>query len=80
MQHRVGIIASRKVGGAVVRNTFKRRMRELLPPFLANLQKPYDCIFIATQEKTASAKFATLQKNLKTLFEKFSHIQDEQAV
>ena len=80
MQHRVGIIASRKVGGAVVRNTFKRRIRELLPTFLANLQKPYDCVLIATQAQVASANFSTLQKNLKTLFEKFFHIQDEQAI
>lgn len=78
MQHRIGIIASRKVGGAVVRNTFKRRMRELLPPFLANIQKPYDCIFIATQAQTASANFSILQKSLKTIFEKFSHVQHEQ--
>jgi len=79
MHHRIGIIASRKVGRAVIRNKFKRRMRELLPSFLANVQRPYDCIFIATQSQVASANFSTLQKNLKTVFEKFAHIQHAQA-
>jgi ribonuclease P protein component len=78
MQHRIGIIASRKLGGAVVRNTFKRRMRELLPTFLASFQKPHDCILIATQSQIASANFSILQKSLKTIFEKFSHVQHEQ--
>ena len=79
MHHRVSIIASRKVGGAVVRNTFKRRMRELLPTFLASFQKPHDCILIATQPQIASANFSILQKSLKTIFEKVSHVQHEQA-
>ena len=79
MHHRIGIIASRKVGGAVVRNRFKRRMRELLPTFLANLQKPYDCIFIAAHSQITSANFSTLQTNLKTAFEKFARVQHVQA-
>lgn len=78
MHHRIGIIASKKVGEAVVRNKFKRRMRELLPAFLAGFQKSYDCILIATQPQIASANFSILQKSLKMLFEKFSHIQHEQ--
>ena len=74
----MGIIASKKVGGAVVRNKFKRRMRKLLPSFLASFQKPYDCILIATQSQIASANFSKLQKSLQAIFEKFSHIQHEQ--
>ena len=79
MHHRIGIIASRKVGGAVVRNAFKRRIRELLPTFLADFQRPYDCVLIATQTQVASANFFILQKSLKTIFEKVSHVQHEQA-
>ena len=78
MHHRIGIVASRKVGGAVVRNTFKRRIRELLPTFLANFQKPHDCILIAAHSQVASANFSTLQTSLKTLFERFSYVQHEQ--
>lgn len=75
----MGIVASKKVGGAVVRNTFKRRMRELLPSFLASFPKPYDFVLIATQPQIASANFSILQKSLKTIFEKVSHVQHEQA-
>ena len=78
MYHRIGIIASRKVGIAVVRNKFKRHMRELLPAFLAGFQRPYDCVFIAAHSQIASTNFSTLQTNLKALFEKFSQAQYEQ--
>lgn len=73
--HRIGIIASRKTGGAVVRNTFKRRMRELLPSFLGNVKKPYDCIVIATNSEVAKSSFSRLQENLNLLLKKFSQYE-----
>lgn len=80
MYHRIGIVASRKVGSAVVRNKFKRRMRELLPSFLEKVQIPHDCIVIATHPEIVTASFPKLQENLTLLFKKFSHLKYESAV
>lgn len=77
MHHRVGIIASRKTGNAVIRNQFKRRMRELLPVFLAKLKKPYDCIVIAAHAQITTASFSTLREILNVPFQKISQLQHE---
>lgn len=61
---RLGLTASRKVGGAVVRNRAKRRLREMVRLLLKekNLQG-FDIVLIA---KTAAATgdFTAMQKDL----------------
>jgi ribonuclease P protein component len=54
---RLGIVASRRIGGAVVRNRAKRRLREVfrrLEPdrALARGERPLDVVAIARQELT----------------------------
>lgn len=62
---RVGLTVSRKVGGAVVRNRAKRRLRELVRLTLADVAKPgYDYVLVARPETTASLPFTELQKEL----------------
>ena len=63
---RLGIIASRRLGGAVVRNRAKRRVREIfrrLDPLGANANAPrtFDLVIIPRRE-VASAPFADLEK------------------
>ncbi len=44
---RVGVVASRKVGGAVVRNKVKRWMRELFRRNRDLLESPMDVLIVA---------------------------------
>jgi ribonuclease P protein component len=61
---RYGFSVSRRVGGAVVRNRVKRRLREILRS--APLKSGYDIIFMA-RPQAAAAKPARLEKSVKTL-------------
>jgi len=58
--NRVGVITSRKVGGAVVRNRVRRRMRELL-----RLSRPHwtpdAWLVLIARRAAAGASFAELQ-------------------
>jgi len=58
---RYGFSVGRRVGGAVVRNRVKRRLREILR--LLPLEVGWDIIFIA-RPPTASAGFAGLKKSV----------------
>lgn len=63
---RYGVTASRKVGGAVVRNRAKRRLRALAESLLPALARPgYDFVLIARPE-TASRSYELLISDLKT--------------
>lgn len=48
-QTRVGVAASRSLGGAVQRNRAKRLLRAAILPLLANLPTGYDLVLIARQ-------------------------------
>jgi len=51
---RLAVVASRKVGSAVVRNRVKRRFRELFRRNKALLPEPFDLIVIARPESGAA--------------------------
>jgi len=61
---RYGLSVGRRVGGAVVRNRVKRRLREILR--LAPLEPGWDIIFIA-RSPAAGAEFASLEKSVQGL-------------
>jgi ribonuclease P protein component len=61
---RCGFSVSRRVGGAVVRNRVKRRLREILR--LAQFKPGWDIIFIA-RPPAAGASFASLEKSVQGL-------------
>lgn len=44
---RIGVSASRSVGGAVQRNRAKRRIRGSLAPLMAQIRTGFDLVFIA---------------------------------
>ena len=56
---RVGLVASRRVGGAVVRNRAKRRLRAVLDR--AELIEGFDYVLIASSV-TATASFDALER------------------
>ncbi|MDA5192941.1 ribonuclease P protein component [Govanella unica] len=68
--YRYGITASRKVGGSVVRNRAKRRLRVLAESLLPDLARPgYDFVLIARPE-SATRPYDLLISDLKTALTK----------
>jgi ribonuclease P protein component len=61
---RYGFSVSKRLGGAVVRNRVKRRMREIMRAL--PLEAGWDIIFIA-RPKAAAASFAVLEKTVRGL-------------
>ena len=61
---RYGFSVSRRLGGAVIRNRVKRRLREILRSL--PLEAGWDIIFIA-RPKAAAASFADLKKRVRGL-------------
>jgi ribonuclease P protein component len=60
---RVGFVVSRAVGGAVVRNTAQRRLRQLVRPYLAELP-PGSMLVIRALPAAAGASSARLGVDL----------------
>lgn len=63
---RVGVVAGRTVGGAVLRNRSKRLLREAMRPFLPTLSPGWDLILIARPNMLA-ASLPEIQHALATL-------------
>jgi ribonuclease P protein component len=60
---RVGISASRAVGGAVARNRAKRRLREVIRGHLPQIEPGWDIILIA-RSPVVDAKWTTLYESI----------------
>jgi ribonuclease P protein component len=60
---RVGYTATKKIGGAVVRNRAKRRLREAARCLLAEAPPGWELVLIA-REATPTRRFATLVSDL----------------
>lgn len=64
---RLGITASRKVGGAVVRNRLKRRVREIVRRWPERRRLAAMDLVVHLHPTAATASFATLERELVTL-------------
>jgi ribonuclease P protein component len=63
---RIGFSVSRRVGGAVVRNRVKRRLREVMRRRLAGIAPGYDLVVTARPD-AASASVETLDQEIGAL-------------
>ena len=63
---RVGVAAGRSVGHAVRRNRAKRRLREVMRPWLPHLPTGYDLLLIA-RRPAAEAEFAAIREAVAAL-------------
>jgi ribonuclease P protein component len=64
---RVGLVTSKKVGGAVERNRVRRRLREIIRPI--SLRSGIDLVIIA-RSSAAKAQFAELKISVKSLLKR----------
>jgi ribonuclease P protein component len=71
---RLGIIASRKIGGAVVRNKAKRRLREIFrsetPDQTRQDDAPYVDLVLIPRREFVNAPFTTLQSDFRAAMRK----------
>ena len=74
-QKRVGFSVSKKVGGAVIRNLVKRRLRECMRPLLPEL-KPGLYVLIAHPAVTQRS-FTELQASTNSMLRKLSLLQGD---
>jgi ribonuclease P protein component len=65
---RIGITVSRVLGGAVVRNRIKRRMREAIRFHLAGLTADVDVVF-NPKKLVLDAEFTQVEQEVKRAFE-----------
>ena len=63
---RIGFSVSRRVGGAVVRNRVKRRLREVMRRRLAGIVPGYDLV-VTARPGAANASVATLDQEIGAL-------------
>jgi ribonuclease P protein component len=68
----LGLTASRKVGGAVVRNRARRRLRALGRELLPRLGRPGHDYVLVARATTASRDFAALRADLETALDKLA--------
>jgi ribonuclease P protein component len=64
---RIGFSVSRRVGGAVVRNRVKRRLREIVRKRLSHVALGWD-IVITARTSAAEAEYGALEEDLRETF------------
>ena len=66
---RIGLITSRRVGGAVLRNRVRRRLREILRSVRPQLQSGWHIVIVA-RAAAAKAEFAAIRSDVLFLLER----------
>lgn len=70
--YRMGIVVSRRMGCAVERNKFKRRVRNLFGSIVTLLPNPCDILVVAKHPSVVQMQFADLKKSLEDGFYKLA--------
>ncbi|MBI5199032.1 MAG: ribonuclease P protein component [Nitrospirae bacterium] len=63
---RYGLSVGKKIGGAVIRNRVKRRLREIMRELLRSIQGGFDLVFVA-RKGTEDMNFNDLKDRVKEL-------------
>jgi len=66
---RLGIVPSRKIKKAVLRNKIKRRIREIFRQYIKNIKQGYDLV-LNTRSEAVDANFEDLKKDFEYLIKK----------
>lgn len=74
--NRYGFVTSKRIGGAVVRNRIKRRLREATYQIHPNLHQGYDVVIIA-RPSVVEQPFEKLLRILSVLFCKAELLKEE---
>ena len=75
-RNRLGITVSTKLGGAVIRNRARRRLREIYRLNLPSLKKGYDFVLVA-RSKAVDGSFSAMDQSFKRLCTKLGVREDE---
>lgn len=70
---RIGFTVTKKMGGAVIRNRIKRRLREAARPALAKHGKSGHDYIIISRLKALTCAFSELQRDMGFAFTKIIH-------
>ena len=68
---KVGISVSHKIGGAIIRNKIKRKMREAVYKYILQIKKDFNIVFIAKNAIT-TATYAQIEQEIELLLKKSS--------
>lgn len=68
-EQRFGIVTSKKIGNAVIRNRAKRQIREVIRKNLTGIPKGYDVVVVA-RYNVKEATFELIESDLKRLIRK----------
>lgn len=74
---RIGVVAGKRVGGAVVRNRIKRRVREAVRLRYAGLERGWDLVLIV-RTPAADADFRAIDGAVAKLFERAGVVNDQE--
>ena len=70
---------SRKVGGAVIRNRVRRRIREIYRRWKGRQQLPPIDLLVHAKPPAATAEFSDLERELERLLHRASHSESRPA-
>jgi len=74
---RIGLVTSKRVGGAVIRNQTRRRLREMIRAVLPSIAAGFDVVVVA-KSSAASASFDELRAEWLLLARRLSILPDSQ--